>query len=157
MVLRHEVLIHIPRVGDDAYEGTSLSARAAVSIHIPRVGDDIFSASAAAAGSMFQSTSPVWGMTQIQFDGDEETGVSIHIPRVGDDHDAGCGDGQHDGFQSTSPVWGMTLRKLRILAVQLSFNPHPRVGDDTGQTYKVIIGEKVSIHLPRVGDDQTAA
>ena len=57
----------------------------------------------------FQSTSPVWGMTVPREQCRSVQCVSIHIPRVGDD---GGGFRQHAriiSFQSTSPVWGMTI------------------------------------------------
>ncbi len=56
-----------------------------ISIHIPRVGDDGYREAMSSEYKVFQSTSPVWGMTF-----DIETTrlpeiISIHIPRVGDD------------------------------------------------------------------------
>ena len=56
-----------------------------ISIHIPRVGDDMLIYSPYPNHHGFQSTSPVWGMTDafpmLHF----HKGISIHIPRVGDD------------------------------------------------------------------------
>ena len=56
----------------------------------------------------FQSTSPVWGMTNrhgVRRAGDL---ISIHIPRVGDDEIPESLVSFGKQFQSTSPVWGMT-------------------------------------------------
>ena len=38
----------------------------AISIHIPRVGDDVTALDNVNTALIFQSTSPVWGMTAIQ-------------------------------------------------------------------------------------------
>ena len=61
---------------------------------------------------LFQSTSPVWGMTSIVDYCSRECAVSIHIPRVGDDAAYRNWLGVRDGFQSTSPVWGMTCNVM---------------------------------------------
>ena len=63
----------------------------------------------------FQSTSPVWGMTDVAARNPVDSGISIHIPRVGDDD----GDdtrlyGKEKRFQSTSPVWGMTSSAVML-------------------------------------------
>ena len=76
-----------------------------ISIHIPRVGDDAMTLRVTAICNLFQSTSPVWGMTV----GDNFLGIavkiSIHIPRVGDDH-----------------------QFLILGGFILDFNPHPPCG-----------------------------
>lgn len=56
-----------------------------ISTHIPRVGDDQDYMIQTLHMALFQSTSPVWGMTH----GDRRSvcreDISIHITRVGDD------------------------------------------------------------------------
>ena len=57
------ISIHIPRVGDDGRQARLPLPTVRISIHIPRVGDDALAANPDAQDSLFQSTSPVWGMT----------------------------------------------------------------------------------------------
>ena len=57
------ISIHIPRVGDDQRIVSPLPPYL-ISIHIPRVGDDRIRAGEELTAAEFQSTSPVWGMTQ---------------------------------------------------------------------------------------------
>ena len=56
-----------------------------ISIHIPRVGDDQKQAASLTVPKVFQSTSPVWGMTLPVVSRGGSLAISIHIPRVGDD------------------------------------------------------------------------
>ena len=63
----------------------ALRKKMEISIHIPRVGDDGVGGNRNVAGTLFQSTSPVWGMTTPQEERDAFDAISIHIPRVGDD------------------------------------------------------------------------
>ena len=64
-----------------------------ISIHIPRVGDDVVIASDEWGIRLFQSTSPVWGMTADALLRSGFPCISIHIPRVGDDEDWRGGGG----------------------------------------------------------------
>ena len=79
-----------------------------ISIHIPRVGDDTSSWYATPVDWLFQSTSPVWGMTRPGRKCEGFLVISIHIPRVGDDRYNRLTVVRIVEFQSTSPVWGMT-------------------------------------------------
>ena len=79
------ISIHIPRVGDDRRVLTA-TGMSQISIHIPRVGDDGTLAPKMNEDAIFQSTSPVWGMTDILRCGFGGRVISIHIPRVGDDY-----------------------------------------------------------------------
>ena len=81
-----------------------------ISIHIPRVGDDVIGITTAGDGGRFQSTSPVWGMTQNETVQTQHDRISIHIPRVGDDPVTCLQLACRLLFQSTSPVWGMTFQ-----------------------------------------------
>ena len=56
------ISIHIPRVGDDKYPPAP-PFWTFISIHIPRVGDDRRFTCPTGGQGLFQSTSPVWGMT----------------------------------------------------------------------------------------------
>ena len=102
---------------------------------------------------LFQSTSPVWGMTAIQPAGQTAARrISIHIPRVGDDVIGITTAGDGGRFQSTSPVWGMTtLERIGDNDVGISIHI-PRVGDDPSPPAEPV-SQAISIHIPRVGDD----
>ena len=59
---------------------------------------------------------------------------------------------EYERFQSTSPVWGTTLAVLFVY-LYLAISIHvPRVGDDNAAhgVYGIL---SISIHVPRVGDD----
>ena len=88
--------------------GYSFWLSGCISIHIPRVGDDSGEAAARAVHVLFQSTSPVWGMTGKLYARAPIYAISIHIPRVGDDLGIVTNRYKVVQFQSTSPVWGMT-------------------------------------------------
>ena len=84
LACRFPISIHIPRVGDD--KDLNLGCMVTVvSIHIPRVGDDNQQFASHMDLCLFQSTSPVWGMTFEPATDRAIKIVSIHIPRVGDD------------------------------------------------------------------------
>ena len=56
-------------------------------------------------------------------------------------------------FLSTSPAWGTThSNKFIIVIPRLSIHV-PRVGDDAPLNDAYHAGIKLSIHVPRVGDD----
>ena len=57
------ISIHIPRVGDDHIMRDCFRDGMWISIHIPRVGDDCGEPANKKETEIFQSTSPVWGMT----------------------------------------------------------------------------------------------
>ena len=81
--------------------------------------------------SIFQSTRPVWGVTQIvrQYKNTTPEAISIHTPRVGRD------------------------RPLRHFDCENVISIHtPRVGRDL-QNCKGRNGKNISIHTPRVGRD----
>ena len=81
------------------------------------------------ARALFQSTSPVWGMTKIDALVIHAFSISIHIPRVGDDNmRKSCNSKAKIKFQSTSPVWGMTRNGGKYGKRLRYFNPHPPCG-----------------------------
>ena len=82
---RCKISIHIPRVGDDPGKFDLYDDNGEISIHIPRVGDDKPAGGCGDGSEEFQSTSPVWGMTQLAKPSSDCSQISIHIPRVGDD------------------------------------------------------------------------
>ena len=94
----------MPREGEEI-AGGGKQRRRWISIHIPRVGDDAEKLQEQINEMIFQSTSPVWGMT-------------------------GCGGISHEAkeFQSTSPVWGMTGGSDIATLIVVDFNPHPPCG-----------------------------
>ena len=119
-------------MGDD--QGFVVShQRLDISIHIPRVGDDYNPYMHSSNLVLFQSTSPVWGMTIMLPISVKTSSISIHIPRVGDD----------PGF-------------VPLLDENTSISIHiPRVGDDFSAKYAADL-PGISIHIPRVGDDACA-
>ena len=99
-----------------------------ISIHIPRVGDDPEAVWTDNVGKLFQSTSPVWGMTA---DEDEKGNVDYTFqstsPVWGMTIPAEVFD-VTQVFQSTSPVWGMTHPSSNHNKGSIYFNPHPPCG-----------------------------
>ena len=126
-------------------------------------------------GALFQSTSPVWGMTKMAAAGAGEGFISIHIPRVGDDSKPRSDTPGLCTFQSTSPVWGMTrfvrIRRMNPLQFQSTspvwgmticalisvivggFQSTSPVWGMTAVRVYGFYGLCISIHIPRVGDD----
>ena len=125
----------------------------------------------------FQSTSPVWGMTEcgcikhgreisihIPRVGDDDVRlycgmqglISIHIPRVGDDMRWSVRRHPHGIFQSTSPVWGMTSARQTRQSTLLQFQSTSPVWGMTDRYNACPIFKNISIHIPRVGDDKAA-
>ena len=102
----NSISIHIPRVGDDVSEVADRVIDAVISIHIPRVGDDGCFLGGVALGGQFQSTSPVWGMTDPAERDRRAQTISIHIPRVGDDPDPNAHLGQILDFNPHPPCGG---------------------------------------------------
>ena len=123
-----------------------------ISIHAPRVGSDDFWSFLLSSDLVFQSTLPVWGATAVNV---------IHA--------AG------GRFQSTLPVWGATRLPRAAECRPCNFNPRspcgerrknrnalrssmrfqstlPVWGATDGHT-EYHIGERISIHAPRVGSD----
>ena len=83
--IRESISIHTPRVGSDqnVIDGTVIAGK--ISIHTPRVGSDFQDFRFQNTKRAFQSTLPVWGVTQDLLDGELHPRISIHTPRVGSD------------------------------------------------------------------------
>ena len=83
--------------------------------------------------------------------------ISIHVPRVEDDVrklDLLRGRGR---FQSTSPVWRTTFFNPYTLTLIYDFNPRPPCGGRPLLCTVYSISKLISIHVPRVEDDQADA
>ncbi len=101
-----------------------------ISIHAPRVGRDLVVQIDRAVLSLFQSTRPVWGATQLSYRRD----------RTGK-------------FQSTRPVWGATLSHSVDLQIWGNFNPRAPCGARHQGEGISPLPLLISIHAPRVGRD----
>ena len=60
-------------------------------------------------------------------------------------------------FQSTCPVWGRTKKRKKSQLPSLNFNPPAPCGAGRSLGLRVQAAERISIHLPRVGQDRTSA
>ena len=126
--------------------------------------------------TLFQSTLPVGGATELAADWFERFIVSIHAPRGGSD--VRCILGSRGSrrfnprspwgerlaaarprdapveFQSTLPVGGATQLRRRWLWLETSFNPRSPWGERHGKHPAARPqGSGVSIHAPRGGSD----
>ena len=61
------------------------SVRHRISIHAPREGCDVYDSNGVLRKSLFQSTHPVRGATNLMFDMQTLMLISIHAPREGCD------------------------------------------------------------------------
>ena len=106
-----------------------------------------------ATESVFQSTSPARGTTP----GTVLCGflriISIHVPREGDDHSTYKRGRKQAEFQSTSPARGTTILYPPILSYCYHFNPRPPRGGRHLLVQKIWNENRISIHVPREGDD----
>ncbi len=80
---------------------------------------------------VFQSTSPAWGTTK-----------NIQESRL------------KMIFQSTSPVRGTTIKSIYNALCSLYFNPRPPCGGRPADFSRRAAEQKISIHVPRAGDDR---
>ena len=78
--------------------------------------------------SVFQSTSPVWGMTDEVNLVAQLRIISIHIPRVGDDHSGGRGYISRKKISIHIPRVGDDGNVLSGVWLSCDFNPHPPCG-----------------------------
>ena len=147
------ISIHVPRVGDDTLH-TFRHIRVGISIHVPRVGDDRLSNHLFVTHNLFQSTSPVWGTT-IQGNQPIHTSIFQSTSPVWGTTVFNKVFNNGKLFQSTSPVWG-TTGGCNIWRVGLyDFNPRPPCGGRPDPIDFDKMTVDISIHVPRVGDDQT--
>ena len=91
-----------------------------ISIHTPRVGRDSQSLAYCIDTITFQSTRPVWGVTEVKINACFRPRISIHTPRVGRDLTISrLLTTSVFPFQSTRPVWGVTAKIHKFLCVFL--------------------------------------
>ena len=146
------ISIHVPREGDDSPE-LPILAEFPISIHVPREGDDGQDKPAARQDAKFQSTSPVRGTTKPM--------VWMPLPPIRFQSTSpvrgttGAESIDFDGilFQSTSPVRGTTVHTICFGQVGKISIHVPREGDDVAQANPQSYNQTISIHVPREGDD----
>ena len=78
------ISIHAPREGGDGYQYEDLRLDV-ISIHAPREGGDFIVGSSWAMDSLFQSTPPARGATNMDHYDKRQLDISIHAPREGGD------------------------------------------------------------------------
>ena len=131
------------------------------------------------AGTLFQSTHPVWGATwsgrrsghfsgyfnprtpcgvRLAFIANEVLSlvISIHAPRVGCDDKTQKRTYHNALFQSTHPVWGATALSPPSLQSPPNFNPRTPCGVRHVPNREMSRPKRISIHAPRVGCDFTS-
>ena len=103
------------------------------------------------------------------------TVISIHVPRMGDDHCGRKRDGVQRYFYPRPPYGGRPTNRFLSMFQKINFYPRPPYGGRRiyfiaitpqiaflstspvwGTTFKVAIFKKrikISIHVPRMGDD----
>ena len=171
------VLIHAPRVGRDESVPRNAGAGKRFNPRAPcgarrHLGFRPFE------GEEFQSTRPVWGATRLH--SVRGVGVKFQSTRpVWGATFSSLVDPRWTAFQSTRPVWGATCLLPNLESARTGFNPRAPCGarrtgwwidDDRdrfqstrpvwGATFRrlrVVLGNSVSIHAPRVGRDETVS
>ena len=100
----------------------------------------------------FQSTPPVWVVTEMLLTNDKSVIISIHTTRVGGDVILAYRSKPEMQFQSTPPVWVVTrYNEKSITAIQ--FQSTPPVWVVTFPVSVTKICDNISIHTTRVGGD----
>ena len=123
------ISIHVPREGDDTLFGEEADDVVEISIHVPREGDDWL---------------PIGRPIELR--------ISIHVPREGDDWKPATTRPRPTTFQSTSPVRGTTESQTSAIPRRLFQSTSPVRG--TTNILKIAAFDaKISIHVPREGDD----
>ena len=74
---------------------------------------------------------------------------------MGDDDGAIAAAATINEFLSTSPGWGTTLIRAHNFPPETHFYPRPPRGGRQGGNIMAEHIHWISIHVPRVGDDQT--
>ena len=139
------------------------------------MGDDRWNSGARNTASIFQSTSPVWGTTTATIAISDTVTLFQSTSPVWGTTPCSLRDAEVYKFQSTSPVWGTTQaipqctlsRKFQSTSpvwgttdyktiqdrVRSHFNPRPPCGGRRKLGNGQYSLERISIHVPRVGDD----
>ena len=118
------------------------------------MGRHSFSKIKTVAGSLFQSTRPVWGATAGAARAAPAFEISIHAPRMGRDAFTYSRKTSFSGFQSTRPVWGATILFLRHARRPENFNPRAPYGARHSPPNIIMRANGISIHAPRMGRDK---
>ena len=128
------ISIHVPRVEDDIADKRTGSTIERISIHVPRVEDDIVGISNKTSKMPFQSTSPGWRTTCVGF----------------------AAGRNPDDFNPRPPGGGRPTMCRTTCRFPSYFNPRPPGG---GRRQRNGLAERnrriISIHVPRVEDDET--
>ena len=104
--------------------------------------------------SNFNPRPPCGGRLVDNYGHDEDEQISIHVPRVEDDSELPRRNTHTSAFQSTSPVWRTTAALLlSLFLLPLYFNPRPPCGGRLSPIDLDSPEEVISIHVPRVEDD----
>ena len=105
--------------------------------------------------SVFQSTLPAWGATEIFICYRNTGDISIHAPRMGSDFVACASVRIHGDFNPRSPHGERLAReKTRLQILRISIHAL-RMGSDVYEaSYAAFRG--ISIHAPRMGSDHSA-
>ena len=147
------ISIHVPRMGDDLSSISCSVGISSISIHVPRMGDDIGSG----CFTLFIIISihvPRMGDDvnhPVLFGGFYY--ISIHVPRMGDDDERRIQRSRGDKYFYPRPPYGgrHRLRPGRsCLTVFLSTSP---VWGTTAWCCGQRLTRRISIHVPRMGDD----
>ena len=103
--------------------------------------------------SLFQSTLPVWGATDIHWSGRRRTYISIHAPRVGSDFTHLFQPGGLKNISIHAPRVGSDGIPVSFDAKESISIHAPRVGSDPSRHFLPVYSA-ISIHAPRVGSDR---
>ena len=141
-----------PRGG--RHDGTHrLAFERNISIHVPRVGDDASGRGPSTGPLSFLSTSPAWGTTpaltspmcvRAFLSTSPAWGTTLTRPPVRNEHFV---------FLSTSPAWGTTRSQFLRPGSASYFYPRPPRGGRRDPVRLPGLRKRISIHVPRVGDD----
>ena len=108
--------------------------RGGISIHVPRAGDDMLLPPHIVEAHEFQSTSPVRGTTAMT-----------------------SADGATTYFNPRPPCGGRHAYAARFIDVEIFQSTSPVRGTTRGREYQDADVRRISIHVPRAGDDSLPA
>ena len=168
------ISIHAPRAGRDDARG-HFRARRLISIHAPRAGRDTrtsfpsskrenFNPRAPcgarladsidhAAYTLFQSTRPVRGATELLVDVVRDPDISIHAPRAGRDTRASIDTDLGVYISIHAPRAGRDAAVSPSRRILYTFQSTRPVRGATVGVHRRVYGVLISIHAPRAGRD----
>ena len=112
------ISIHAPRTGSDGQPHGANAPKFGISIHAPRTGSDVRLSVMTAGVSLFQSTLPARGATDVVQLKVVYRRISIHAPRTGSDSAQRQGAPICAHFNPRSPH-GERQRKVTILSIRI--------------------------------------